>query len=160
MNGNLDNTPSGYGEAFDASGENTRHQDKRNTVRWIWLRFRKDGWWVKLCIDIDHTLTWTTVQEVSYVINELSISERLPTVFKPVSPPPYLNGGPRDHLSWVIECHDKMLNPGTVADWLEGRLPQPIEDVSAWPAVEQGERKILSHFFAFCASLAPRRSIT
>lgn len=93
----------------------------------------ESGWWVKLSLDIDHPLAWNAVQEIGYVLNELSLSERLPTVFKPVSPPPYLNGGPRDYLSWVVECRDKTMKPGTIADWLEGRLPQPVDDVSAWP---------------------------
>lgn len=91
-----------------------------------------DGWWVKFRIDIDHDLAWHTVQELGHVLNELSVSERLPTLFKPVSPPPYLNGGPRDFLSWAIECGDASFKPGTVAEWLEGRLPQPVDDVSAW----------------------------
>ncbi len=94
------------------------------------------GWWVKLRIDLDHHLAWHAVQEIAYVINELSLSERLPTIFKPVSPPPYLNGGPRDYLSWVIECQDNKLMPGTVADWLEGRLPRPVDDISAWASDE------------------------
>ncbi len=94
------------------------------------------GWWVKFSLDIDHHLAWTTVQEIGYVLNELSISERLPTVFKPVSPPPYLNGGPRDYLRWVIECHDSDMRPGTIADWLESRLPTPIDDESVWPETD------------------------
>ena len=94
------------------------------------------GWWVKFAIDIDHNLAWNTVQEIGYVINELSVTERLPTVFKPTSPPPYLNGGPRDYLSWLIECRDVKLRPGTIAEWLEGRLPNPVDDESAWPDLE------------------------
>jgi hypothetical protein len=67
-----------------------------------------DGhWWLKVSIDIDHPLAWNVVQELGHVLNYLSLNERLPTVFKPVSPPPYMNGGPRDFLSWVIECRDK-----------------------------------------------------
>lgn len=93
----------------------------------------KHGWWVKFSLDIDHPLAWNAVQELAYVLNGLSLSERLPTVFKPVSPPPYLNGGPRDFLSWVIECDENEMKPGTIADWLEGRLPQPVDDISAWP---------------------------
>ena len=96
----------------------------------------ENGWWVKFQIDIDHPLAWHTVQEIGHVINELTLSERLPTVFKPVSPPPYLNGGPRDFLSWVIECQGNTMKAGTVADWLEGRLPQPVDDISAWKADE------------------------
>ena len=94
------------------------------------------GWWVKFRLDIDHRLAWNAVQEIGYVLNELSLSERLPTLFKPVSPPPYLNGGPRDYLSWVIECQDREMRPGTIADWLEGRLPKPVEDETAWPEDE------------------------
>ena len=90
------------------------------------------GWWVKFSLDIDHRLAWSAVQELGHVLNGLSLSERLPTVFKPVSPPPYLNGGPEDFLSWVIECTAPTMKPGTIADWLEGRLPQPVDDTSAW----------------------------
>ena len=96
----------------------------------------EEGWWVKFSLKIDHHLAWNTVQEFGHVLNLLSISERLPTVFKPVSPPPYLNGGPRDYLSWVIECDDPDMSPGTVADWLRGRLPTPVEDEAAWPTDE------------------------
>ena len=89
------------------------------------------SWWVKFSIDIDHELAWEAVQELGHVLNYLSLEERLPTVFKPVSPPPYMNGGPEDFLSWVIEAPDDM-RPGTVAEWLEGRLPRPVEDEAAW----------------------------
>jgi len=91
------------------------------------------GWWVKFRLEVDHHLAWSVVQGIGYVLNEISLSERLPTVFKPVSPPPYLNGGPRDYLGWVIECHDGEMRPGTIADWLEGTLPKPVEDETAWP---------------------------
>ncbi len=92
-----------------------------------------DGrWWVKFEIDIDDELAWQVVQELGWVMNYLSLEERLPTTFKPVSPAPYLNGGPREFLSWVVECEDPNFRPGTLADWLEGRLPQPVEDRSAW----------------------------
>lgn len=89
------------------------------------------GWWAKFSIDIDHELAWETVQELGHVLNYMSVEERLPTVFKPVSPPPYLNGGPEEFLSWVIECPDAM-SPDTVAHWLEERLPKPVDDEAAW----------------------------
>jgi hypothetical protein len=93
----------------------------------------EDGqWWVKFTIDVDHALAWNVVQEFGHVLNYLSVEQRLPTVFMPVSPPPYMNGGPRDFLSWVIECRDSKLDPNTVAEWLEGRLPRPVEDISQW----------------------------
>ena len=93
-----------------------------------------DGdWWVKFAIDIAHPLAWTVVQEFGCVLNYLSIEKRIPTVFMPVSPAPYLNGGPRDILSWVIECRDPDFTPDDCARWLEARLPQPVEDESQWP---------------------------
>jgi hypothetical protein len=70
--------------------------------------FSDDGcWWVKFTIDIDHPLAWNVVQELGHVLNYVSLDERLPTGFMPVSPPPYMNGGPREYLSWVIECKEK-----------------------------------------------------
>src|SRR5512138_2054772 len=90
------------------------------------------GWWVKFSIDIEHDLAWQAVQELGHVLNYLSLDERLPTVFKPVSPPPYLNGGPDEYLSWVIECDDPQFKPGTVAKWLEERLPKPVDDEDEW----------------------------
>jgi hypothetical protein len=82
-----------------------------------------DGyWWLKVSIDID-PLAWNVVQELGHAL-------RLPTVFKPVSPPPYMNGGPRDFLSWVIECRDKDFQPSDCAEWLEGRLPRPVDDLA------------------------------
>jgi len=96
-----------------------------------------DGsWWIKFAIDIDHPLAWQVVQEMGHVLNYVSIDERLPTSFIPVSPPPYMNGGPRDYLSWVIECSDKEFTPMTTAEWLEGRLPRPVDDLALWKVEE------------------------
>jgi hypothetical protein len=96
------------------------------------------NWWVKFSIDISHPLAWSVVQEFGCVLNYLSLAERLPTVFIPVSPAPYLNGGPMEFLSWVIESKDPEFNPDSVAEWLEGRLPRPVDDVAQWG-------KILAH---------------
>jgi hypothetical protein len=95
-------------------------------------RFDNGNWWVKFTIDIDHPLAWNVVQEFSTVLNYLSIDDRLPTVFKPVSPPSYLNGGPRDFLSWVIESTRPDFSPKLCAEWLEGRLPRPVDHESQW----------------------------
>jgi hypothetical protein len=93
-----------------------------------------DGnWWMKFAIDIDHPLAWNVVQELGCVLNYISLQERLPTVFMPVSPAPYLNGGPREYLTWVIESTDPQFKPGTCMKWLDGRLPRPVEDEAAWP---------------------------
>ena len=87
---------------------------------------------MKFSIDIENPLAWHVVQELGHVLNYLSLNERLPTTFKPVSPPPYMNGGPREFLSWVIEGSDKDTQPATVAEWLEGRLPRPVSDLEQW----------------------------
>jgi hypothetical protein len=96
---------------------------------------KEDGrWWVKFTIDLDHPLAWNVVQELGTVLNYLSVTERLPTVFMPVSPPSYLNGGPHEFLAWVIESKHVDFKPGTCAKWLEGRLPRPVEDLTQWQA--------------------------
>jgi hypothetical protein len=89
------------------------------------------AWWAKFTIDVSDPLAWRTVQELGHVLNYLSLEERLPTVFMPVSPPPYLNGG-GEFLSWVIECQDQDCTPAIIADWLHARLPRPVEDRKQW----------------------------
>ena len=92
-----------------------------------------DGnWWVKFALDLDHPLAWRVVQELGHVLNYLSVEERLPTSFMPVSPPPYLNGGPEDFLSWVIASRDPGFSPAMCVKWLEGRLPRPVDDLAKW----------------------------
>lgn len=93
----------------------------------------EDGfWWIKFSLDLKSHFVWKVVQELGHVINYLSPNERLPVVFYPVSPPPYMNGGPDDFLSWVIETKDKEFRPGTLMKWLEERLPQPVNDIEQW----------------------------
>lgn len=89
-------------------------------------------WWVKFQLDICNKLAWNVIQELSCVVNYISVNERLPTMFYPVSPAPYMNGGPEDFLSWVIETKDKEFSPGTLKKWLEGRLPNPTDDLEQW----------------------------
>lgn len=92
-----------------------------------------DGcWWVKFSIDISHPFAWNVVQELGHVLNYISLEERLPTVFMPVSPPPYINGGPKEFLSWIIESKRIDFTPDECARWLEGRLPRPVEDIKRW----------------------------
>jgi hypothetical protein len=99
-----------------------------------------DGrWWVKFGINITHPLAWNVVQELGHVLNYVSLDERLPTVFMPVSPPPYMNGGPKEFLSWVIESRDKEFLPQQCAEWLEGRLPRPVTDLTQWNTDDEPE---------------------
>ncbi|MFU8925959.1 hypothetical protein [Acinetobacter puyangensis] len=90
------------------------------------------AWWIKFKIDVEHPLAWQTVQELGHVLNYLSTDERLPTQFFPVSPPPYMNGEAKDFLAWVIQCNHADFSPDVICDWLQGRLPNPIEDESQW----------------------------
>jgi len=93
----------------------------------------EDGtWWVKFQIDTEHNLAWHVIQELGCIVNYISINERLPTIFYPVSPAPYLNGGPKDYLSWVIESKDSDFTPDNLKEWLEDRLPNPVDDISSW----------------------------
>ncbi|GGH15023.1 hypothetical protein GCM10011418_16400 [Sphingobacterium alkalisoli] len=89
-------------------------------------------WWIKFAIDIDDPYAWHTVQELACVVNYLSIEDRLPTRFYPVSPAPYLNGGPKNFLSWIIENTDQEFTSDNMKEWLEGRLPNPVDDLTQW----------------------------
>lgn len=93
----------------------------------------EDGfWWIKFQLDINNKLAWNVVQELGCVVNYISINKRLQAVFYPVSPAPYMNGGPEDYLSWVIETKDAKFKPGTLMKWLNERLPKPVNDLEQW----------------------------
>lgn len=86
-------------------------------------------WWVKFLIDIEHPRAWQVVQLFAHIFNEISIHERLPTVFKPTSPPPNLNGGPDEALFWVIESTFNYIDPQYIADALRAYgVPRDGED--------------------------------
>ena len=98
--------------------------------------FENGSWWVKFGLNTAHPLAWRHVQELGFVLNCLSTNERLPTVFKPVSPPPYMNGGV-EFLSWVIESTDPAFTPDECAQWLQCRLPHPVDDLEQWKMDEE-----------------------
>ena len=89
-------------------------------------------WWLKFSIDIDSRIGWTVVQEFGHILNYLSVNDKLPTIFYPVSPPPYMNGGPRDFLSWVIEPVIPFVDTNYIFDFLIGRLPKEYEKEESW----------------------------
>lgn len=107
--------PSVQAERIDASGTDGAH-----------------AWWFKFQIDTTHPLAWQTVQELGHVLNYLSTNERLPTQFFPVSPPPYMNGDAQKFLAWVIQCNHSEFGPDVICDWLEARLPKPVDDPEQW----------------------------
>ena len=100
--------------------------------------FDDGNWWVKFSLKTEHPLAWRHVQELGHVLNLLSVQDRLPTVFKPVSPPAYLNGGV-EFLSWVIESTSPSFTPDDCEEWLEGRLPRPVEDLGEWNVDDQDD---------------------
>lgn len=89
-------------------------------------------WWIKFQINIEHSLAWQVVQEIGHVVNYLSLDEKLPTTFYPVSAPPYMNGGPKDYLYWIIESTSIDFTPDLLQEWLEGRLPRPVDNLDEW----------------------------
>ena len=97
-----------------------------------WGRGGDSTWYVGFALDLAHPLAWSAVQELAYVVNGLSVTEALPTTFMPVAPPPYLNGPASEFLSWRIQSSDAGFSPDDLLGWLEGRLPQPVEDVAKW----------------------------
>ncbi len=99
--------------------------------------FENGNWWVKFSLDTKNDLAWRHVQELGYVLNYLTLDKRLPTVFMPVSPPPYMNGG-EEFLSWVIESTDPEFTPDQCVEYLEGRLPRPVDDLKEW-SLDQDE---------------------
>lgn len=90
------------------------------------------GWYIKMSLDLDAKIVWNVIQELSFVLNNLSMTEKLSVVFKPVSPPPYLHGGPDLFLSWVIEPVSRDVDPELIADALVQYLPKPINEEQAW----------------------------
>lgn len=103
--------------------------------------FHESGlWWAKIKIDIKHPLAWRVVQEFGHILNWISLTEPLASVFKPVSPPVYLNGGPETYLQWLIESTDVAFTPDICAEWLEGRLPRPVGELVRWE-LEQDEEE-------------------
>lgn len=97
-----------------------------------WQRCDDGTWSVGFSLALEHPLAWSAVQELAYVLNTLSVSELLPTRFLPTAPPPYLNGPACWYLGWRIESTLPGIKPDEVLEWLEGRLPQPVDDESKW----------------------------
>ena len=83
-----------------------------------------DGaWLVKFQIDITHPTAWATVMDLGYVVNWVSLANPLPTVFKPVSAPPDMNGDePKELLWWLIECWTPEFTPADLTEALESNL--------------------------------------
>jgi len=94
--------------------------------------FGESFWWLKFSIDIKSAIAWTVVQELGHILNYLSVNDKLPTIFYPASPPPYMNGGPEDFLSWVIEPTIPFADTNIIFDHLHGRLPEDYDKEESW----------------------------
>ena len=114
--------------------------------------FADGNWWVKFKIDINHPLAWQVVQELGFVLNYVSVNERLPTVFMPVSPPPYLNGGPEEFLYWVIEAQNSEFTHHYVSSGSKVvcRVPLKISN--------NGKKTVNNSLAYFCNSLSVTRN--
>lgn len=95
-------------------------------------QYEDKNWWVKFSINIKSEFAWTVVQELGYVLNYISLNEKLPVIFYPVSAPTYLNGGPEDFLYWMIESKEPGFSPDKTKAWLESRLPNPVDRLEEW----------------------------
>jgi len=94
--------------------------------------FDNPFWWLKFSIDINSKIAWNVVQELGHILNYLSPNDKLPTTFYPASPPPYMNGGPGEFLSWVIEPTIPFVDTNTIFDYLNGRLPEDFDKEENW----------------------------
>ncbi len=93
-------------------------------------RIFDDGrWWVQFRLDLDHPKVWIVLQELSFQINNRAVVGKLPVKLIPWSGSPE-NGGPKDQLTWRIECYDERFTP----DDLAGQVGAGIaRGVTAWP---------------------------
>jgi hypothetical protein len=71
-------------------------------------KLQNGNWWVKFTLNTNHDLAWRHVQELGFVL------------------------GGVEFLSWVIESKDPTFLPDQCAEWLEGRLPRPVDDPEQW----------------------------
>jgi hypothetical protein len=85
---------------------------------------RDDGTWlIKFQIDTKHPGAWKAVMDLGYVLNWLALADPLPTIFKPVSPPPDMNGNdPTELLMWLVECPKSSFTPTQCAHALDVSL--------------------------------------
>ena len=91
-------------------------------------------WWVKFDINLQHPMSWRVIQVLAHTINYLSISERLSTVFYPLSPSPFAEGVSLKSMYWIIEFNSQDFSPNELSAWLESRLPAG-NDEAAWATI-------------------------
>jgi hypothetical protein len=109
-------------------------------VKWATSGEDDDGyWWIKFHLDIAHPCAWHIVQALAYVFANLSINDPLPVFFYPTSSPPDMNGGPAEHLHWVLEPKSSEVAVSEIYSALQSSLlfdTQSTEEWLAWPAMK------------------------
>ncbi len=87
-----------------------------------------NNWYVCFRIDITHDKSWHVVQLIGSILNPTHECAR----FYPMSPSVDLNGGPFQHLYWIIESTSTDFTPENCSVALHNWMPQPVEDISQW----------------------------
>ena len=87
-----------------------------------------NNWYIVFRIDITNDNAWNVVQILGSIINSMHNCGN----FKPISPSVDLNGGPLNHLSWVIESLSTEFTPEMCYVCLHNNMPQPVNDLSQW----------------------------
>jgi hypothetical protein len=85
------------------------------------------SWWVSFEIDLSLPLAWKVIRALALNLNNHSANMWLATVFKPIP-----DKRPDQPTCWRIESTDPLLDPAEVVQWLEMKLPTPLNDVDAW----------------------------
>jgi hypothetical protein len=86
-------------------------------------------WSIDFTIDLDHEIVWNVIQYFGYICN---CGGKQGLLFLPMSPPPYLNGGPYTHMSWSILCKNLDFSLADFLQILEEYLPVPLDDFEQW----------------------------
>jgi hypothetical protein len=114
-------------------------------VEWVSSDCEGEGneqwWWVKFKLDLRHACSWLVIQQVAHVANNLSVSRKLPIVFYPTSPPVYLNGGPEQHLYWVIEVIRPPFDPSEVIRQAKPYFPDDPTSPTEWARLARATQR-------------------
>jgi hypothetical protein len=90
------------------------------------------GWWIGLNIDHRRKAAWNIVLELAHILNSFALNDPLPTVFRPVAPPPQGDNEDLAHLGWVIGCNNSRFRPEECATILRQWGPGPATEEKAW----------------------------
>jgi hypothetical protein len=102
-------------------------------VEWVSSRQEENGfWWVKFHLDLSKPTSSIIIQALAHILNGMSLNDPLPTRFFPSSSPPYLNGGPKEHLHWVIEPFSQKVMVSEIYTALDSTLLFDTASEAEW----------------------------